>query len=95
VNDSSEPTVIKTVNEAMRAYEHAPTSEPKLTSRSEVLHAIKGLRVGKASGPNGILNRALKHLSKRAITFLTKCLTHSSAGSTSHQLGGTLTWFTS
>jgi hypothetical protein len=60
------------VNVAMRAYECAPTSEPKLTSPSEVLQAIKGLRVSKAKGPNGIPNRVLKHLPNRAITFLTK-----------------------
>jgi len=59
------------VNEAMCAYEYAPASELKLTSPSVVLHVIKGLKVGKALGPNGIPNRDLKHLSKRAITFLT------------------------
>jgi hypothetical protein len=57
------------VSEAMRAYEYAPASEPKLTSPSEVLQAIK---VGKAPSPNGIPNRVLRHLPKRAITFLTK-----------------------
>jgi hypothetical protein len=60
------------VNVAMRAYECAPTSEPKLTSPSEVLQAIKGLRVGKAKGPNVIPNRVLKYLPKREITFLTE-----------------------
>jgi hypothetical protein len=39
--------VIEMVSEAMRAYEYAPASEPKLTSPSEVLQAIKGLKVGK------------------------------------------------
>jgi hypothetical protein len=37
MNDPSEPAVIEMVNGAMRAYEYAPTSEPKLTSPSEVL----------------------------------------------------------
>jgi len=50
----------------------APASEPKLTNPSEVLQAIKGLRVGRAPGPNGIPNRVLEYLPKRAITFLTK-----------------------
>jgi hypothetical protein len=72
VIDPSEPAVIEMVNEAIRAYEYAPTSEPKLTNPSEVLQAIKGLEVGKAPGPNGVPNRVLKHLPKRAITFLTK-----------------------
>jgi hypothetical protein len=60
------------VNEAMRAYDYPPASEPKLTSFSEVLQAIRGLKVGKASGPNSIPNRVLRHLAKCAITFLTK-----------------------
>jgi hypothetical protein len=60
------------VNKAMRAYEYAPASEHKLTSPSEVIEAIKGLKVGKTPGPNGVHNRALRNLPKRAITFLTK-----------------------
>jgi hypothetical protein len=60
------------VKKAMRTYEYAPASEPKLTSPSEVLQAVRGLKVGKAPGPNGIPNRVLRHLPKRAITFLTK-----------------------
>jgi hypothetical protein len=72
MNDPSDPAVIERVNEAMRAYEYAPASEPKLTSPSEVLQAIRGLKVGKAPGPNGIPNRVLRHLPERAITFLTQ-----------------------
>jgi hypothetical protein len=60
------------VNEAMRAYEYAPANEPKLTIPSEVLEAIKGLKVGKAPSPNGVPKRALRHLPKKAITFLKK-----------------------
>jgi hypothetical protein len=37
VNDPSSPAVIEVINEAMRAYEYATASEPKLTSPSEVL----------------------------------------------------------
>jgi hypothetical protein len=66
VNDPSDPAVIEMVDEAMRAYEYAPASEPKLTSSSEVLQAIMGLKVGKAPGPNGIPNRVLRHLRKNA-----------------------------
>jgi hypothetical protein len=93
VNDTSDPAVIEMVNEAMRAYEYEPASEPKLTSTSEVLQTIRGLKVGKAPGPNSIPNRVLTHLPKHAITFLTKCLTQSSSVSTSHQHGNTLAWF--
>jgi hypothetical protein len=70
VDYPSGPAFIKMVNEAMRAY--APASEHNLTSPSEVLHAIRGFKVGKASGPNGIPNTVLRHLPKRAITILTK-----------------------
>jgi hypothetical protein len=72
VNDPSDPAVIKMVNEAMRAYEYAPASEPKLTSPSKALQGSRGLEVGKTPGPNDILNRVLRHLRKRAITFLMK-----------------------
>jgi hypothetical protein len=72
VKDPSSPAVIEVVNEAMRAYEYSPASEPKLTCPTEVLEAIKGRKVGKAPGPNVVPNRALRHLPNRAITFLTK-----------------------
>jgi hypothetical protein len=72
VNDPSDPAVIEMVNKAMRAYEYVPASEPKLTRPSEFQQAIRGLKVGKAPGPNSIPNKVLRHLPKRAITFLTK-----------------------
>jgi hypothetical protein len=72
VNDPSDPAVIEMVNEAMRAYEYAPASESKLTIPLEVQEAIRGLKVGKAPGPNGIPNTVLRHVPKRAITFLTE-----------------------
>jgi hypothetical protein len=51
VNDPSDLAIIEMVNEAMRAYEYAPASEPKLTSPLEVQQAIRGLKVGKAAVP--------------------------------------------
>jgi hypothetical protein len=72
VDDPSDPAVIEMVYEAMRAYEYAPASEPKLTSPSEVPQAITEPKVGKISGPNGIPNRVLRHRPKSAIIFLTK-----------------------
>jgi hypothetical protein len=36
----------------------------------EVQDAIRGLKVGKPPGPNGLKNRALKHLPQRAISLL-------------------------
>jgi hypothetical protein len=47
-----------------------PASEPKLTNPEEVQEAIRGLKVSKAPDPNGLLNRALKHLPQRAVSLL-------------------------
>jgi hypothetical protein len=52
---------------ALRSYFIIPASEPKLTNPNKVQEAIRGLKVDKAPGPNGIPNRTLKHLSKRAV----------------------------
>jgi hypothetical protein len=54
----------------MRAYSFAPTSEPKLLNPTEAQGAIRGLKVGKAPGPNGIPNRALKHHPLNVISLL-------------------------
>jgi hypothetical protein len=72
VDEPSDPAFIEMVDVQMRAYEYAPASEPILITTSEVLNAIKGLNFGKANSPNGIPNRVLRHLPKRAITFLAK-----------------------
>jgi hypothetical protein len=72
VDDTSDPAFTERVDVEMRAYEYAPSSEPTFTTPSEVIKAIKGLKVGNAPGPNGIPNWVLRHLPKRAITFLTK-----------------------
>jgi hypothetical protein len=47
---------------ALRSYFLTPASERKLTNPDEVHEAIRGLKVVKAPGPNGIPNRALKYL---------------------------------
>jgi len=39
---------------ALRSYLMTRASEPKLTNTEEIQEAIRGLRVGKAPGPNGI-----------------------------------------
>jgi hypothetical protein len=70
VNDPSDPVVIEKVTEALQAYYYASASEPKLTNPMEVEDAIRGLKVGKAPGPSGLPNRALKHLPQRAISLL-------------------------
>jgi hypothetical protein len=48
----------------------APAGEYKLTDPEEVQEAIRGLRDGKAPGPNGIPNRSLKNIPQRAISLL-------------------------
>jgi len=37
-----------------------PASEPEFTNPKEVQDAIRGLKVGKAPGPDGIPNRVLE-----------------------------------
>jgi hypothetical protein len=65
----SDPAGIGIVGEALQAYSYAPASEPKLTNAAEVQDAIQGLKVGKAPGPNGVPNRALKHVPQRALSL--------------------------
>ena len=70
VTDPSDPTVIEMVDMALRAYFLTPASEPELTNPDEVQEASRSLKVNKAPGPNGIPNRALKHLPQRTISLL-------------------------
>ena len=70
MTDPSIPAVIEMVDVELASYFMAPVSEPKLTNPEEVQEAIRGLKVSKAPGPNGIPNRALKHLPQRAVTLL-------------------------
>jgi hypothetical protein len=62
--------MIETVDVALRAYSYEPASEPMLTDPAEVQHAIRGLKISKSPGPDGIPNRALKHLPQRMILLL-------------------------
>jgi len=55
------------VEVAQRSYFLNLASEHKLTNPDEVHEAIRGLKVSKALGPNGIPNSALKHLPQRAV----------------------------
>jgi hypothetical protein len=70
VTEPSVTALIEVVNEAMRAHSFAPASEHTLTNLMEVQDAIRGLKVGKAPGPNGIPKRALKHLPQRVFSIL-------------------------
>jgi hypothetical protein len=52
------------------SYFLTPASELKLTNSDEVQEGIRGLKISKAPSPNGIQNRALKHLAQRAVSLL-------------------------
>ena len=68
--DPSVPAVIEMVDVALESYFLSPASEPQLATPDEVHADIRGVKFSKAPGPNGIPNRALNHLPKRAVSFL-------------------------
>jgi hypothetical protein len=70
VADPSFPAITEKVDVALRSYLMTPASDPKLTNPEEVQEAIRGVKVSKAPAPNGISNRALKHLPQRAVSLL-------------------------
>jgi hypothetical protein len=70
VTDPSVPAVLETLDVGLWSYFMAPAGEPNLTDPEEVQEAIKGLKASEATGPNGIPNRALKHLPQRAVSLL-------------------------
>jgi len=79
VTDHSIPAVIEKV-------------DVSLTTPDEVHEGIRGLKVSKAPGPNGIPNRALKYLPKRAVslfarTFNTVLRTHNFPQTLKHARG--------
>ena len=67
----AQAAAFETVREFMQSFALAPTSEPQLTTLLEVSNAVQELKVGKAPGPNGVPNTALRHLRDRALTFPT------------------------
>jgi hypothetical protein len=52
---------------ALESSFQTPVSEPHLINTDEIQTVLRGLKVGKAPGPNGVPNRALKVLSMRAV----------------------------
>ena len=56
----------------LRSYSLSPASEPQLTTPVKVHEAIMVLKVRKSPCPNGIPNRILKHLPKRAVSLLAR-----------------------
>ena len=69
VTDPPVPAFNEMVDVALRSYFINPASEPQFTSPDEVHATIKGLKFSKAPGPNGILDRVLRHLPKRTVSF--------------------------
>jgi hypothetical protein len=72
VTDPSAPSGIEMVDVVLRSYFISPASELKLTNPDEVQDDIRGHNVSKATGPNGIPNRGLKILPKRAVSLLAR-----------------------
>jgi len=70
VTDPSVPAVIEMVDVGLRSYFMAPASEPMLTNPVDVQDDIRGLKFTKAPVPNGIPNRAFKHLPQQAVSLL-------------------------
>ena len=70
MTDPLVPRVIEKFDVKLRPYILTPSCEPKLTNLDEVQEAIVCLKVNKAPGPNGIPNRALKHLPQRSVSLL-------------------------
>jgi len=56
----------------LKCYILTSTREPKLNNPDEVHEAIRGLKVGKASGSNGIPNRAYEHLPQQVVSLLVR-----------------------
>ncbi|GBO19147.1 hypothetical protein AVEN_210708-1, partial [Araneus ventricosus] len=65
---------IDEVNRAIRRYidNPKPSSNIKLTSPQEILSLLKRINPRKATGPDGIPNKALKQIPTNVITFIIK-----------------------
>jgi hypothetical protein len=90
VTDTSVPAVFEIVDVALGSYFLTSASEPKLTNPEEVQETFRELKVSKSPGPNGIPNRALKHLPQREVSLLSRFSTRPSSPITSLQRGSTL-----
>jgi hypothetical protein len=69
VTDPSVPAITKTVGVTLRSYFLTTVRETKLNNTNEIHEAVRGLKVSKVPGANGIPNRALKHLPQRALSL--------------------------
>jgi hypothetical protein len=68
------PPGIKIVNGALWSSFVTPASKPKLTNPDEIHETISVLKAGKATKPNGITNRALKHLPQQAVSLVVEMI---------------------
>jgi hypothetical protein len=62
--------VIEMGDVTLRSYFLIPANESKVNNPEEIQEAIRGLRFSKASSPNGIQDRSLKHLPQREVSHL-------------------------
>ena len=86
----SVPTVIETVDVALESYLQTPASKPNLSNPDEVREAIRGLKLGKAPGPNGIPNKALQNFPCGQYSYSSKSSMPSYAPITFLQFGSKL-----
>jgi len=68
--DPSVPAFIEMVDVALRSYFLTPASYLILSSPVEVHEAVRGVKVSKSPGTNGMLKMALKHHCYRAVSLL-------------------------
>ena len=59
---------------ALKYYFLTSASECQLTTPDDVHEAIRGLKVSKSPGPNGVPNRAVNHLHKRSVSLIAHVL---------------------
>jgi hypothetical protein len=70
--DLSSSAVIEMINVVLRSYFLSPASLPQLSNPDDVHDVIRGLKISRAPGPNGIPNRVLKFLPQSAVYLLTQ-----------------------
>ena len=90
VTDLSVPAVIEMVDVVLGSYFLSPASEPQLATPDEVHAAINCLKFSKAPGPDGMPNRALKHLPNERSPSLPISSMRFSAPITFHKRGSML-----
>jgi len=58
------------VDVVLKSYVMTSASEPNFINREEFQDDIRGIKISKSPCPNGIPNRALRHLPQRTLSLL-------------------------